>query len=251
MSPRCASPRCRERSMLGAGPASRSRGLDQGAARGEFGPRGPPRSFAAWTGHRGPVRLDPLSFTVKACSRRRTVGSMSCPSPSDRRLSQGSQSVGTDGHQLSRRSVRDCCDGPAGGLAIMGPDLLQLTGHVVKRDDVASLEDVSNHVIGPVLALRPQPQCGKQVRGFGDEVAAACRCRPARGCGPRSPAATGQRAGLSGPLTKCPLPRRPRASGGDRHLKNPTGWWPAWAGSGAGAGVYLIGRGARPLAGPL
>ena len=56
---------------------------------------------------------------------------------------------------------------------IMGPDLLQLTGHVVKRDDVASLEDVSNHVISPVLALRPQPQCGSQVRGFGDEVAAA------------------------------------------------------------------------------
>ena len=55
----------------------------------------------------------------------------------------------------------------------MGPDLLPLTGHVVKRDDVASIEDVSNHVIGPVLALRPQPQCGKQVRGFGDEVAAA------------------------------------------------------------------------------
>ena len=40
---RCAWPRCRERSMLGVGPASRSRGLDQGAARGEFGPRGPPR----------------------------------------------------------------------------------------------------------------------------------------------------------------------------------------------------------------
>jgi hypothetical protein len=38
----------------GAGPASLSRGLDQGAARGEFGPRGPPRP------HRGdwPSRTD-------------------------------------------------------------------------------------------------------------------------------------------------------------------------------------------------
>src|SRR5688572_1769746 len=34
----------------GAGPASLSRGLDQGAARGEFGPRGPPRP------HRGDWR---------------------------------------------------------------------------------------------------------------------------------------------------------------------------------------------------
>ena len=61
---------------------------------------------------------------------------------------------------------------PAGGLTITGPDLMKLTGHVVKRDDFASLEDVSNHVIGPVLALRPQPQCRSQVRGFVDEVAA-------------------------------------------------------------------------------
>jgi hypothetical protein len=147
--------------MLGPGPASRSRDLDQGAARGEFGPRGPPRSFAAWTGHRGPVRLDPLSFTVKTCSRRRDCRFYVMPIAERPAVSQGSQSVGTDGHQLSRRSVRDCRDGPAGGLTIMGPDLLQLTGHVVKRDDVASLADVSNHVIGPVLARRPQPQCGK------------------------------------------------------------------------------------------
>jgi hypothetical protein len=53
VSPRCASHGSRERSMLGVGPASRSRGLDQGAARGEFGPRGPPRIFA-----RGPAFAD-------------------------------------------------------------------------------------------------------------------------------------------------------------------------------------------------
>ena len=145
------------------------------------GSRGGPRGV--WSPRSAPLfrRVDWPSRTGEA--RSAVVHGQGLQSPADRRfyvmpvaerpaVSQGSQSVGTDGHQLSRRSVRDCCDGPAGGLTIMGPDLLQLTGHVVKRDDVASLEDVSNHVIGPVLALRPQPQCGKQVRGFVDEVAA-------------------------------------------------------------------------------
>jgi hypothetical protein len=46
-SPRCALPGYPARSMLVAGPAHLSRGLDQGVDRGEFGPRAPPRSFAA------------------------------------------------------------------------------------------------------------------------------------------------------------------------------------------------------------
>jgi hypothetical protein len=46
----------------GAGPASLSRGLDQGAARGEFGPRGPPRP------HRGdwPSRTD-VGLLPRSC----------------------------------------------------------------------------------------------------------------------------------------------------------------------------------------
>jgi hypothetical protein len=43
---------------------------------------------------------------------------------------------------------------------------------VVQRDDVAALEDVANRVIGAVLALCPQPQCGEQLCGFVDEVTA-------------------------------------------------------------------------------
>ena len=44
----------------GAGPASLSRGLDQGAARGEFGPRGPPRP------HRGDWRTD-VGLLPRSC----------------------------------------------------------------------------------------------------------------------------------------------------------------------------------------
>ena len=43
------------REHAGAGPASLSRGLDQGAARGEFGPQGPPRCLTAGIGPREPT----------------------------------------------------------------------------------------------------------------------------------------------------------------------------------------------------
>ena len=152
--------------MLGAGPASRSRGLDQGAARGEFGPRGPPRSFAAWTGHRGPVRFDPLSFTVKACSRRRTVGSMSCPSPSDRRLSTRRTSTGSTCCAARNRTCASCAvteltsvlPWPA-YLGSSDPSRAIETTIAMARDSTIGTDGQDHHEgrLPPRPAFRPRP----------------------------------------------------------------------------------------------
>src|SRR3954463_16759508 len=47
----------------------------------------------------------------------------------------------------------------------------KVVGHPVESDLVDGLENVPDGLVGAVLGLRPEPQCGEQLRGFVDQEA--------------------------------------------------------------------------------
>jgi hypothetical protein len=100
----------------------------KGRPAGSLVPEGPPRSFATWTGHRGPVRLDPLSFTVKTCSRRRT--SVLCLAPACRTAAVGAADM-----------LRwPACQSVDGSLDLSGSSIRSTgrTGHAGRQVNVAA-----------------------------------------------------------------------------------------------------------------
>src|SRR3954451_14251686 len=67
-------------------------------------------------------------------------------------------------------------------------------------------EDAANHMTGSVRALCPQPQCGKQLSGFFDDVAAGLGVAQLVGVGLDLPLRPGT-AGPGGPRKDPPAAR--------------------------------------------